>query len=221
MSVDYETFRRLPIEERRRFFNEAGPAERAALVQAQIRGWLDLHRTRLTPEQIAVMEANAAFVRPELYEGRNDPRETEALAARTAQHFDFDEMRQALTIHGSDGPLLRAAELELPDVPNDPSAPVVLQITSSKRDPATVQVRVHAGEELLAERAVSLIAPGLTGKVPEQPAHARVDGLLAGIAAGRVRITVTPPSGVRIWAVAAVIGPDGTAVATVQPGDPL
>ncbi len=100
--MDYGTFRAKPWDERVQLFNSITSHEKAELVRTHIRSWLNLHRERLTPEQIQVMEENIAFVTEELYEvpkREENLRYLKELEARTATFFSREDMREALTMH--------------------------------------------------------------------------------------------------------------------------
>src|SRR2546428_11294999 len=100
MALDYETFRAKPWNERVQLFNSLTNAEKAELVRRNITRWLNLHRERLTPDQIQLMEENIAFVAEELYDvpkREENLRRVKELEARTATLFSRDERREALT----------------------------------------------------------------------------------------------------------------------------
>jgi hypothetical protein len=102
-TVEYDAFCGLPVERKLRVFNEISPENRAALVRTQIQRWLDKNRSRLTAEQVKVMEDNIAFVRADLYKLPRRPEDLEKakeLEQRTLSLMAKDDMAQALTIHG-------------------------------------------------------------------------------------------------------------------------
>lgn len=102
--VDYDTFMKQDFEGRIRVFNQVTPENRAELVQTQIKRWIEMNRARLTPEQLKVMEENLAFVVADRYrQPKNEEQRAKAkeLESRTAALFSRDDMRQALTIHGT------------------------------------------------------------------------------------------------------------------------
>jgi hypothetical protein len=61
-SVDYDSFMQQDLQGRIRTFNQVTPENRAELVQTQIKRWVEQNRTRLTPEQLKVMDENLAYV---------------------------------------------------------------------------------------------------------------------------------------------------------------
>jgi hypothetical protein len=103
-SVDYDTFMQLDLDGRIRIFNEVTPENKAALVQTQIRRWIEQNRPRLTSEQLKMMEENLAFATTDLYrQPKSDEQRAkgEELEKRTSALFSFDDMMQALTIYGT------------------------------------------------------------------------------------------------------------------------
>ena len=102
--VDYDTFMKQDFEGRIRIFNQVTPENRAELVQTQIKRWVEMNRARLTPEQLKVMEENLAFVVADRYRqpmSEDQRAKARELESRTAALFSRDDMRQALTIHGT------------------------------------------------------------------------------------------------------------------------
>lgn len=103
-SVDYDSFMQQDVQGRIRTFNQLTPENRAELVQTQIKRWIEQNRTRLTPEQLTVMDENLAYVTADRY---RQPMDREQLAkakeveARTAAVFTREDMVQALTIRAT------------------------------------------------------------------------------------------------------------------------
>lgn len=103
-TVDYDTFMQQDTEGRIRVFNQVTPENRAELVQTQIKRWIEINRARLTPEQLKAMEDNLAFAIADNYRQpmNEDLRaRMKQLESRTAALFSREDMRQALTIHGT------------------------------------------------------------------------------------------------------------------------
>ena len=101
--VDYDTFMKLDTQGRIRTFNEVTPENRAALVQTQIKRWRDKNQSRLSPEQLKMIEENLAFVTADRYrQPMTEAERTRAkdLEMRTAALFSREEMMQMLTISG-------------------------------------------------------------------------------------------------------------------------
>lgn len=218
MSFDHETYRRMSREERLRAFGAMSPHEKAEFVRTQIRVWVDDHRSRLTPQQIAVLEENIDFVRAELYERpRNagiDARKQE-LIARTASLLDLDQMAQALMIRGADVPEFSDSELEIAGIPAGHR--VDLEICAARVGAMVARARVYAGGQIVAEREVE-IAHDATPDPMKQPPLKRVDNILPDVGDEQVRITVTPMTpGFRIWALARVRDRDGRTIEVISP----
>ena len=102
--VDYDTFMQLDVQGRLRLFNQITPENRAELVRAQVRRWVDQNRERLTPEQVAAMEDNLTLITADLYSLPRTEEKMEkvrAMEARTAALFSREDMAQAMTIHAT------------------------------------------------------------------------------------------------------------------------
>jgi len=100
--VDYDTFMQRDTQGRLRTFNQVTPENRAELVRTQIQRWVEKNRSRLTPEQLKVMDENLAFVTADRYRqpmGPEDMARAKDLETRTAAVLSRDDMMQALTIH--------------------------------------------------------------------------------------------------------------------------
>ena len=97
-AIDYDTFGKLGIQGRLKAFNEASPENKAELVKTQATRWLDKNRSRLTPEQIAVLEENIAFISPALYRfprREEDQKKFLDLQKKTSALFSEDDLFQA------------------------------------------------------------------------------------------------------------------------------
>ena len=102
MNVTYEDFRTKAWDERLRLFNELAPAEKALLVATHMSRWLEAHRNQLSVEQVAVVEENIRFVRPDIFDParkRSFSTELRDLERRTSALLSRDQMRAALTLH--------------------------------------------------------------------------------------------------------------------------
>ncbi len=103
VSIDYDTFCAQNEQERIRTFNVVSAETRAELIRTRITRWLDANSARLSLEQVAMIRENIAFVTADAY--REETRSAfqaraKELEQRTAALFTYEEMRQALTIHG-------------------------------------------------------------------------------------------------------------------------
>jgi hypothetical protein len=119
MAVDYFDFRTKDWGSRIKVFNTISAEERADLVRAHVRWWLEAHRATLSAEQISILEESIKAIVPELYivsqsldvaarrTGRlGDPTAVarlEPLMERAKAVFTPDQMRQALTMHWKPG----------------------------------------------------------------------------------------------------------------------
>jgi hypothetical protein len=194
------------------------PHEKADLVRTQIRVWIDEHRLRLTPQQIAVLAENIDFVRAELYERPRssdiDARKQE-LIARTASLLDLDQMAQALMIHGADVPEFSDSELEIAGIPAGHR--VDLEILAARVGAMVARVRVYSAERIVAEREVEIALDATTDPMKRPPSK-RVENILPDLHEEQVRITVTPMTpGFRIWAVARVRSAAGETIQVITP----
>jgi hypothetical protein len=84
-------------------FNQMTPENRAEVVRTHIQRWLDANRSRLTTEQITVMDENIAFVTPGVYalpKTADTIARFKALEMKTKALFTPEEMFQGLTIQG-------------------------------------------------------------------------------------------------------------------------
>ena len=102
--VDYDTFMKQDFEGRIRVFNQVTPENRAELVQTQIKRWVEKNRARLTPEQLKAMDENLAFAVAERYRqpmNEEQRAKVKELESRNAALFSREDLREALTIHGT------------------------------------------------------------------------------------------------------------------------
>lgn len=87
-----------PRQERIRIFNEVSAENRALLIKTHIERWLAANRSRLMPEQIAVIEEIIPFIRPEWYQPDRDrekyEREAEGLCLKLETVFSREEVMQ-------------------------------------------------------------------------------------------------------------------------------
>ena len=102
--IEYDVFCTMDLKNKEKVFGEISPENRAALVRTQIQRWLDKNRSRLTAEQIKIMEENIAIVKADLYKfPRNEVELAKArsLEQRTLAVMSREDMTEALTIFGS------------------------------------------------------------------------------------------------------------------------
>lgn len=102
--IEYDVFCTMDLRNKEKVFGEISPENRAALVRTQIQRWLDKNRSRLTAEQIKIMEENIAIVKADLYKfPRNEVElaKAKSLEQRTLAVMSREDMAEALTIFGS------------------------------------------------------------------------------------------------------------------------
>jgi hypothetical protein len=87
-----------------RTFNEISPENRAELVRTQVERWLKQNRSRLTPEQIKVVEDSLAVITPDLYrtpKREEDMAKIRELEARVRELFSREDAAQAFSNQGT------------------------------------------------------------------------------------------------------------------------
>jgi hypothetical protein len=101
-TIGYDQFMPRPLDERIRLFNEISAENRAELVKTHVERWLAANRSRLTDEQVAVVEEVARFILPERYKvAERDfekiAQEIEALQRKAEGVFSREELRQIVS----------------------------------------------------------------------------------------------------------------------------
>ena len=72
VEVNYDQFYLKSVKERREIFNEIFAENRAFLVKTHAERWLAANRSRLTLEQVSVVEELIQAISPEWYKTRHD-----------------------------------------------------------------------------------------------------------------------------------------------------
>jgi carbamoylphosphate synthase small subunit len=72
LEVNYEQFFLTPVKERRNIFTEITAENRAFLIKTHAERWLAANRSRLTDEQVSVVEELIQSISPEWYKPRLD-----------------------------------------------------------------------------------------------------------------------------------------------------
>ena len=67
-AIGYDEFFLKPVKERIKTFDEISTDNRATLVKTQAKRWLTANRSRLTSEQVAVVENVVRLISPKWYE---------------------------------------------------------------------------------------------------------------------------------------------------------
>lgn len=104
VTVTYDEFGQMSDEQKLDVFNEVSAENRALLVRTQAERWLALHRTRLSEEQVSVVEEAIAFTQPELYDDADREAEeaaSEDLMARLMALLSREDMMHAFTRRGA------------------------------------------------------------------------------------------------------------------------
>lgn len=100
--VIYDGFMVKSVGERIRLFNQATAENRAHLVQAHLTRWLARHASRLTPEQLGVLQESLTLITPAWYRssrGAKPRAAVRALEEKVARVLSREDMMQALTIY--------------------------------------------------------------------------------------------------------------------------
>lgn len=71
-TIGYDKFFLTPVKERREIFTEISAENRAFLIKTHAERWLAANRSRLTDEQISVVEELIQAISPELYKTKHD-----------------------------------------------------------------------------------------------------------------------------------------------------
>lgn len=71
-TIGYDKFFLCSDEERKEIFNEISPDNRAFLIKTHAERWLAANRSRLTDEQVSVVEELIQSISPEWYKEKND-----------------------------------------------------------------------------------------------------------------------------------------------------
>ena len=99
--VGYDEFYLKPVEDRIKIFSEISAENRAGLVKEQAERWLAANWSRLTDEQIAVVEEVVRSIKPEWYKNRENideiSHEAEALAGKIQTVLLREDLRQLAT----------------------------------------------------------------------------------------------------------------------------
>ncbi len=102
LEVNYDQFFLKPFKERIEIFNEISAENRAFLVKTQAERWLAANRSRLTYEQVSVVEEMIQSISSEWYKTRDDFSEeidpnVEVLIKRVEAVLSREDLRQLAT----------------------------------------------------------------------------------------------------------------------------
>jgi hypothetical protein len=101
--LTYAVFSVLDVEGRLQGFLQATPENRAELMRTQLQLWRTAVWLTLSPEQLAQLDENVAFITPALYQEPPDPAlqaQADDLAARTRALFSQEDWAKCLWIIG-------------------------------------------------------------------------------------------------------------------------
>ncbi len=102
LEVNYDQFFLKPFKERIEIFNEISAENRAFLVKTQAERWLAANRSRLTVEQVSIVEEMNQSISPEWYKTKHDFSEeidpkVEALIKKVEAVLSREDMLQLAT----------------------------------------------------------------------------------------------------------------------------
>jgi len=101
--ITYDAFALLDVEGRLQAFLQTTPENRAELMRTQLQLWYTAVWLTLSPEQVAQLQENIAFISPELYREPPDPTlqaQANDLAVRTRALFSQEDAAKCLWIIG-------------------------------------------------------------------------------------------------------------------------
>jgi len=100
--ADYDFIMSGDWAHRSRLFESLPPEEKADFARTHRRRWLDANWQGLSAEQVAAIEEQIAFIKPELYVSPRDPElfgKAKALEEQALELFPKQDLYQ-LTLHG-------------------------------------------------------------------------------------------------------------------------
>lgn len=99
--IGYDQFMPQPSEERLRIFNAVSAENRALLIKTHVERWLAANHSRLTYEQVAVVEEIMRSVSPESYQAKRDfekvEQEAKALREKAEAVFSREDVMQIMS----------------------------------------------------------------------------------------------------------------------------
>lgn len=103
-TIGYDEYISLPLEERNKVFGEISVENCALIMKTHIERWLAANHSRLTQEQIAVIEEVIRSVKSESYQAKRDytrvTQEAEKLYKKAATVFSREDMIQMTFLSG-------------------------------------------------------------------------------------------------------------------------
>ena len=102
-TVGYREMYKLSVEDRFKAFDKISAENRAMLIKTHCERWLAANNSRLSDEQINLINEMIGAISPEWYRSDRDfekiSPEVEALCKRAEAMFSREDGRQLLTIH--------------------------------------------------------------------------------------------------------------------------
>jgi hypothetical protein len=104
MTIDYDQYMSLPLEERNIVFGEISVENCALLMKTHVERWLAANHPRLSPEQVAVIDEIIRSIKPESYQAKRDyfkaTQAAEKLYEEVAAVFSREEVIQMTFLSG-------------------------------------------------------------------------------------------------------------------------
>jgi len=101
LTIGYDQFMPLQLQERIRLFNEVSAENRALLIRTHVERWLAANHLRLSREQAAVIDEIVRSISPELYQAERDfekvTQEVEKLREKAEAVFSRDDVIQIMS----------------------------------------------------------------------------------------------------------------------------
>lgn len=98
LTIGYDEYMSLPLEERNKIFGEISIENCVLIVKTHIERWLAANHTRLTQEQVALIEEIIRSITPESYQAKRNyvkiTQEAERLYAKAEAVFSREDIMQ-------------------------------------------------------------------------------------------------------------------------------
>ena len=104
LSIGYDEYMSLPLQERSRIFGEVSVENCALLMKTHVQRWLAANYPQLTQEQVAVIEEIIRSIKPESYQAKRDyvrvTQEAEQLHKKAETVFSREDVMQFMFLSG-------------------------------------------------------------------------------------------------------------------------
>ncbi len=101
LTISYDQFMPLLLQERIRLFNEVSAENRALLIKTHVERWLATNHLRLTHEQVTVIDEIIRSISPESYQAERDfekvMQEAEKLREKAEAVFSREDVIQIMS----------------------------------------------------------------------------------------------------------------------------